>query len=65
MKATARIVNPDGAELTLELTMTVKEWKELEQLLPTRWPGAPVAVLVGRAIRGTIEHVETALDLRA
>lgn len=63
MIARAQIVNPDVAEMTLTLTMSVKQWKELADLLPEEWPGWPVASMVRQAISKTIGHVETVREV--
>jgi hypothetical protein len=63
VRARAQIESPNAAELTLTLTMRVGEWKDLAALLPEQWPAWPVASLIRKAIRGTIEHVETAREV--
>jgi hypothetical protein len=65
MKAVAQIVNPEQAQMSLTLTMTVKEWKEFAGVLPNAWPGWPVASLIRQSIEGTIAHVETAQESTA
>ncbi len=65
MKAVAQIVRPDVADMSLTLTMTVKEWKEFAALLPEKWPGWPVRSMINEAISKTIEHVETVREVQA
>ena len=38
MKITGKLQNQEDMELTLSITMTIKEWKELQKDLPTKYP---------------------------
>lgn len=38
MKITGQLNNQEDMELTLNITMTMKEWRELKQSLPEKYP---------------------------
>lgn len=38
MEINGYIKNQDEVEVTLSITMTLKEWKDLQKDLPERWP---------------------------
>lgn len=51
MKAKMTVVNPKNTVVTLEMTMTIKEWSELRALLKSdTWPASDFSRLLERAI---------------
>lgn len=38
MKARFMLENPGDAVATMKITMTIKQWEELQALLPSEWP---------------------------
>lgn len=65
MRATAKIVDPDKAELSLTVVMTVAHWKDLRKQQSVNWPSWEFGSLIGAALDATINHVETAREVNA
>jgi hypothetical protein len=55
MTTKLKVENPDGIELTLTMTMTLGQWKELRGQLAGKWP----AWDLGNAIREMIQKADT------
>lgn len=51
MRATFKIDSPDSLTATVKMTMTVKEWRELEQQLPTQWPSSRLSSAILSLLR--------------
>lgn len=49
----------DGMDLTISLTMTVNEWRQVRAAMPDGWPGWEVAQRIDRALK----YVETATQV--
>lgn len=62
MKARAKIDDAQVAKmmLTIELTMTVDEWRKLMRDLPSGWPGWKVSEMISSCLG----HVSNATDAR-
>ena len=62
MKTTLRPINADKLELTLDVTMTLEEWKRLREQLSGHYPawrlGQAITNLVSRAEQNYNEEVE-------
>lgn len=59
MKSTLRVENPDSIEMTLNLTMTLGEWKRLSEQLETgEHPGSSP----GWDVRLRIKHMVSIAD---
>lgn len=54
MNAFMEIKNPDSIEVSLTLTMKLKDWKELREQLPEKWP----AWDIGSAITDMVRQAE-------
>ena len=48
--ATAKCSQPDDVLITITMTMTAGEWRELVKGIPARYPGWPVAEAIGKAV---------------
>jgi hypothetical protein len=60
MRSKSYIHHPDGVEVSIECTMTVKEWGEIYDWLYKEAPHYHAAVgRFGRLMRDTIEKVKT------
>lgn len=55
MTTTLKVEKPDGIEMTLTMTMTLGQWKELRAQLAGAWP----AWELGSAIREMIQKADT------
>ena len=40
MQTTYKVKDPDKIEFTLTITMSLKDWKELQSQLATNWPSS-------------------------
>ncbi len=65
IRATADVQNPDLISLTVTMTMTIGEWKEIEKALESHggyWPFGKVAELLRTVLRKSISHVSEVSD---
>jgi hypothetical protein len=46
MKVRFMLENPEAAEATLKITMTVKEWEEFRDQLADKWPSARLSTAI-------------------
>jgi len=60
MRGTFVVNNPDAVEVTLRLTMPVKQWKELNAQLVHAWPSWDLSRLINDLTR----QVETQLHAK-
>jgi len=58
MKATATIVDPEKVQLTIALTMTVGQWKELMAKLPSEYPAWKFSALVREVLGKSLGQVQ-------
>lgn len=57
MKTIIRVENPDEAEVTLTITMKLKEWRELREQLAARWPSREISKAIGNAVGRLTRHL--------
>jgi len=61
MKIKGSLQNQDEMELTLSITMTLKEWKELQSLIPNKYPhwklGSAITSAVIKASTSIYEEI--------
>lgn len=50
MKITGRIQNQEDTEITLSITMKLKEWKDLQKDLPERYPHWKIGAAITDAV---------------
>lgn len=50
MRGAFQLKNPDAMEATLSLTMTVREWKNLRDQLPTAYPSWKLGSLIEKTV---------------
>lgn len=58
MKITGKLQNQEDMELTLSITMTIKEWEDLKKELPERWPHWKI----GSAITDAVLKIGTTVN---
>ena len=58
MNIKGRILNQDDVEVSMTITMTMKEWRDLQKDLPERWPHWKI----GSAITDAILKVGTTIS---
>jgi hypothetical protein len=58
MRITGKVQNTEDIDLTLSITMTIKEWKDLQKDLPERYPHWKL----GGAITDAILKVNTTIN---
>ncbi|MBN3777401.1 hypothetical protein G3O06_07530 [Burkholderia sp. Ac-20345] len=65
MKSEFKIQRPDAVPMTLTMTMTLGEWKNLQQQLSTTYPSWKLSTNIGEMVRlATTTFAETKeLDL--
>lgn len=54
MKATATVVNPENVSVTIALTMTVRQWQEIQNVLKSEGGWHPCGV-AGSLIRQSLD----------
>lgn len=59
MRGKVEVCNPDKVELTLTLTLTVGEWREIMRELPQKWPHWQLGGIIADAIGKTVGRIET------
>lgn len=57
MKIFGKLQNQEEIELTLSITMTIKDWRDLQKDLPTRYPHWKL----GSAITDALLKVQTTI----
>ena len=50
MRLTARSTKPDAIEVTIQMTATAGEWRELISQMGQKWPSWSVASAIQRAL---------------
>lgn len=60
MRGTVEVEQPDSVEVSVTLTASLKEFKELREQIGEKWPGWKVAEILNTAIR----RIEATLDAR-
>ncbi|MBU9293049.1 hypothetical protein KTD18_15990 [Burkholderia multivorans] len=65
MKSEFKILRPDEVPMTLTMTMTLGEWKKLQEQLATTYPSWKLSANIGEMVRlATTTFAETKeLDL--
>lgn len=58
MKASARLSDPELAEVTISVTMSVGEWREVKRSLAGADVPGQLGMVIGRALDATIERVD-------
>jgi len=64
-KARAMVQQPEKVALEITMSATVEEWKAVAASMGSTWPDWQFASVIGQAIRGTVEHVETAREVES
>ena len=64
MKITGQLKNQEEMELTLSITMRIKEWKELQESIPEKYPYWKLGGAITEAILkvGTTVYEEITSD---
>lgn len=55
MKATFELIGTDKLEAELTLKMTLGQWKEFNEALPSKWPCGPVSSAILDMVRKATE----------
>jgi hypothetical protein len=50
MKVDARFINADNLEVTLTVTMTLRDWKSLKESLPVKYPAWKLSEAISRVV---------------
>lgn len=59
MKGVFKLENPDDLMASLTLTMTIEQWKRLNALLDSKYPGWQVKQLIERlVVKATVAFTE-------
>lgn len=58
MKAVLRTTNPDSIEMTLTITMEVRDWKRLRDQLESDYPGWRLSSAIRSLINKAESHFE-------
>ena len=65
MKALMHIESPEGVQVTLNVTMTLKQWRELKAQLDESYPSWAFGSLIAQAINKVTEVHCAKHDLQA
>ena len=49
MRATFEAQNPESINFTIQITMSLKDWNELDELLENAWPATELKSLIRSA----------------
>ena len=55
MKGTFKLENPGDAQATMTITMTIREWSDLVDVVPVSWPLCQFRNLINQLIRKSTE----------
>ena len=55
MKASSTVPNAEDVQITIAITMPVKQWTEIESGLARKWPEWDFAALIRNAIRRRLD----------
>lgn len=50
-KVTAEFISTDNVEVTMTITMPMRDWKALRDDLPTRWPAWKIGSAISQVVR--------------
>lgn len=50
MRSTFTVNKPDEVEMTLKITMPLKEWKNLKDQLCEKWPSSKLGITISNVI---------------
>lgn len=56
MYARFQVTEPDKIEVTMVLTMTVKQWKDLRDTLKDEWPAADLSMKISDLVNQVDKH---------
>ena len=57
MKAIIHVREPESAEVTLTLTLTLAAWMKIREQLVEQWPSWDLAVVIDDAVRKLSERI--------
>lgn len=57
MKATFKVEDPKDIELTMTITMSLKEWNQLADTIKDEYPGWKFALFISQMVRHATMHL--------